>query len=56
VGPDEFATGYQGFRLLVTLLIALGMFGFGAAVTLSNRLRETAAALTGGERRRSGPR
>jgi eukaryotic-like serine/threonine-protein kinase len=48
VGPDEFAGGYRGFRLLVTLLIGLGMFGFGAAVALSSRLRETAAAMTGG--------
>jgi serine/threonine protein kinase len=48
VGPDEFATGYQGFRVLVTLLIALGMVGFGVAVTLSRRLGATVAALTGG--------
>ncbi len=51
VGPDEFTSGYQGFRLLVTLLIGLGMFGFGAALMLSSRLRETAAAMTGGGRR-----
>jgi serine/threonine protein kinase len=51
VGPEEIATDYQGFRVLVTLLIALGMLGFGVAVTLSGRLSQTVAAMTGGEPR-----
>src|SRR5205085_9953182 len=51
VRPEEFREGYGPFRLLVTALIALGMTGLGVAMAVSRRLRETLAALTGGEPR-----
>jgi hypothetical protein len=41
VGPDEFPDNYLTFRLLVTLLIALGMMGFGLAVFASLVLTQT---------------
>ena len=50
VGPEEVTSGYRRFRLLVTTLIALGMVGFGVAVTLSGLLTQTLTALTGGSR------
>jgi serine/threonine protein kinase len=49
VGPDEFTSGYQGFRLLVTALIGLGMLGFCVAVSVSGVLGRCVAALSGGE-------
>ncbi|MBL8795083.1 MAG: serine/threonine protein kinase [Planctomycetia bacterium] len=47
VGPEDFASGYQGFRLLLTALIGLGMLGFWTAVAVSGLLQQTFAALTG---------
>jgi serine/threonine protein kinase len=47
VGPEDFASGYQGFRLLLTGLIGLGMVGFWTAVAVSGLLHQTLAALTG---------
>ena len=51
VGPEDFREGYRPFRILVTTLIALGMTGLGVAMAVSRRLRETLAAMTGGESR-----
>ncbi|MBY0524525.1 MAG: serine/threonine protein kinase [Gemmataceae bacterium] len=53
VGPDEQFTmsSYRTFRLLVTALIALGMVGFGAALTASTQLHQILHALVGDERR-----
>jgi serine/threonine protein kinase len=48
VGPEDIRSSYLGFRLLVTLLIASGMLGFGVAVSVSGLLEQTVAALTGG--------
>ena len=39
----------RSFRLLVTGLIALGMTGFGVALTVSRRLNDTVQAFTGGD-------
>jgi hypothetical protein len=51
VGPEQFAgASYRTFRLLVTGLIALGMFGFSVALTASAQLGQALHALTGGER------
>jgi serine/threonine protein kinase len=50
-GPEDFsASSYRTFRWLVTGLIALGMAGFGAALTMSSRLAQTLTALVEGER------
>jgi len=51
VGPEDVTAGYRRFRLLVTTLIALGMVGFGVAMTLSGLLTQTLTALTGGSRK-----
>jgi hypothetical protein len=49
VGPEAFTpSSYRTFRLLVTALIALGMFGLGVAMLVSGRLTQTLAAFTGG--------
>jgi hypothetical protein len=50
VGPEAFTPsgGYRTFRLLVTALIALGMFGLGVAMMVSGRLGQTLTAFTGG--------
>ncbi len=49
VGPEQFTVS---FRLLVTGLIILGMFGFGVAVLASSRLSHILTAFTGAERSR----
>jgi serine/threonine protein kinase len=46
VGPEQVAS-YRTYRLLVTALIALGMAGFGIALTVSARLGQTLNALAG---------
>lgn len=50
VGPETLITpaSYRTFRVLVTGLIALGMLGFGVALSASDRLRQTLHALIGG--------
>ena len=48
VGPESFTeTGYQLFRVLVTALIALGMFGFSVAVSSSRYLETDVAGVDG---------
>jgi eukaryotic-like serine/threonine-protein kinase len=52
VGPETFQEGeYRTFRLLVTILIALGMTGLGVALVAVSQLRRTSEVLTGRERR-----
>jgi len=52
VGPDQFTvSSYQTFRFLVTALIALGMAGFGIALSASSLLTQTLTVLIGSERR-----
>src|SRR5262249_18069041 len=51
VGPEQFSpASYQTFRLLVTALIALGMAGFGLALSASGFLNQTLTAFQGAER------
>jgi hypothetical protein len=51
VGPEQFSpASYQTFRLLVTALIALGMAGFGLALSASGFLNQTLTAFRGAER------
>jgi eukaryotic-like serine/threonine-protein kinase len=51
-GPDSFRKAdYQTYRLVVTALIGMGMFGLGVAIAVTGRLRETLAVLTGSQRR-----
>jgi eukaryotic-like serine/threonine-protein kinase len=48
VGPGELdGAGTRSFRVLLTALIVLGMFGFGVALAVSRRLNDTLAVLTG---------
>jgi hypothetical protein len=46
-------SGYRTFRLLVTALIALGMFGLGVAMRVSGRLGQILTAFTGGSDNKS---
>jgi serine/threonine protein kinase len=50
VGPE--VTGYLAFRVLASLLILLGMAGFGLAVAANKFLADTLGVLTGTERGR----
>jgi hypothetical protein len=52
VGPEQFtASSYQTFRFLVTAMIALGMAGFGIALSASSLLAQTLMVFIGSERR-----
>jgi hypothetical protein len=52
-GPEQFSqTGYAAFRILVTALIAMGMMGFSAALTVSRLLQDTLTTLIGSDRQR----
>jgi serine/threonine protein kinase len=51
VGPEQFTPAYyQGFRVLVTALLAAGMLGLGLAVYTASEVRETVARMTEGGR------
>jgi hypothetical protein len=52
VGPESFAAGEsRPFRVLLTMLIALGMLGFGVAVFVTTQLNQIVAALLQTDRR-----
>jgi serine/threonine protein kinase len=55
MGPEQFtSSSYQSFRFLVTALIALGIMGFGVALSASRFLNQTLTAFVGAERAAAG--
>jgi serine/threonine protein kinase len=53
-GPEDFDSGYDTFRILVTAMILLGTFGFGIALLAGASLEKTLNVLVPGEKGNGG--